>query len=165
MSLPTSKESALLYLLTDFLETKSLPYHDPLLGGNITWDYYNDIHSPEYNPQGAFWFDRISQKMSADLERIEVTYDLELRLLVSDINESNLRYKLLDWRHLLITDFMKDIRINGISGTYNNITINKYLLGVNLLESRVAPYVNQDNGGTGIILLKYRWSSPEFSSD
>ena len=156
MPLPTSIETALLTLLKDFLESECLPYHDDTLADSITWDYYKDIHSPAMNPKGAVWISRVIPSPTADLERLDLIYSFEFRLLVSNSSDLELRKSLFDWQSLLF-QMIKKIQNNGISGAVNGIQIRKFLLGFQLIESKVSPYINQDNGGSGVILLRYRW--------
>jgi len=156
MTLPTSIETALITLLSEFLETKCSVYKESDLVDDISWQYYKDIHSPKMNPQGAVWITRVIPTPIVDLERLDLTFYLEFRLLVSSSSDIELRKQLFDWQSLLLS-FLTEIQENGITGTVNELTINKYLIGFELTESRVTPYINQDSGGTGFVLLRYRW--------
>lgn len=157
MVAPTSRVSAIASLLQTHLETACTPYADGTKDGTIDWNYFSDIHSPELNPKGCFLFDPLTQQNNADISRVDASYQITVRFLVSESSSSPLLEQAYNWLQLLTETIFAAIRKDGISGEYDGLTIKKALIGLVLTGSVVTPSINQDGGGTAAIQLIYTW--------
>ncbi len=157
MTVPKSVKGAILEGLKDVLETACSPYKDTAKNGDILWNHYTDIHSPDQNPLGAIWIGRVSSVNSTVLTRVDETLEISLRLLVSESNDEVLRFSLLDWQELLTKTIFQNIKANGISGLYRDINLKRVLVGWSLTTNEIIPYINQDSGGTGGLNFVYSW--------
>jgi len=149
--------------LSSYLETKSIPYKDNTKQGDIVWDYASDIHSPNQNPKGKIIIQRVLGERSANAYK---TYELALRLLISDSNESKLECLLYDWQDLIINKFMFDLSENGITATVTNpfgatLKVTNLFLKIKLIQSSVINQINQSKSGTGAVISVYQFTDFE----
>ena len=149
--------------LSSYLETKSIPYKDTLKQGDIDWNYANDIHSPNQNPKGKIIIQRVLGERSVNAYK---TYELALRLLVSDSDESKLECLLYDWQDLIINKFMFELSETGLSGLIANpfgatLTVNNLFLKIKLIQSSVVTQINQSKSGTGAVISVYQFTDFE----
>ena len=149
--------------LSSYLETKSIPYKDSLKQGDIDWNYPNDIHSPNQNPKGKIIIQRVLGERSVNAYK---TYELALRLLISDSNESKLECLLYDWQDLIINKFMFELSETGLSGLIANpfgatLTVNNLFLKIKLIQSSVVTQINQSKSGTGAVISVYQFTDFE----
>lgn len=149
--------------LSSYLETKSIPYKDTLKQGEIDWNYPNDIHSPNQNPKGKIIIQRLLGERSANAYK---TYELALRLLVSDSDESKLECLLYDWQDLIVNDFMFTLSETGITGLIANpfgatLNVNNLFLKIKLVQSSVVSQINQSKSGTGAVICVYQFTDFE----
>lgn len=149
--------------LSSYLETKSIPFKDNLKQGEIDWNYPNDIHSPNQNPKGKIIIQRLLGERSANAYK---TYELALRLLVSDSDESKLECLLYDWQDLIVNDFMFTLSETGITGLIANpfgatLNVNNLFLKIKLVQSSVVSQINQSKSGTGAVISVYQFTDFE----
>ena len=160
MYLPSSRASLIHSALVSFLNTESLPYKDSSKQGEIDWNYLIDAHTPQLNPKGLVAVDRVinSTALRSNYEAIRRNYDIQMRLIVSDVNATNLLINLQNWEELVVNSFLNKLKREGVIGTItllNNSTYeaNGILAGINWEKSEILPKFTQDGGGTGTIVF------------
>ena len=144
MADPTSRQGELIPKLAEFLTQESIAYYP-----NINWLYYSNDHDPSMPPMGSIYIPKIKPSFQKNYEWLELDYQIYIRLLISNINESALIESLENWCGHLLTTTLRKLRKEGHDG---------YFLGINVNEANITPNINQDRGGTGQIMISCLWS-------
>lgn len=164
MTIPTSRAGFFAPALISYLETQSLPYVDNTKTDDIEWDYNSDVHSPNYNPKGKVFVPKILAER--DRSTAYKTYEIGLRLLISDTDENKLECQLLDWQDLIVNNFMFNLSMYGFTGSAINAygasqSFNNLFLKIRLIQSSISLNINQSKGGTGAVISQWQWTDFE----
>lgn len=160
MVLPKSRAFLIHSALVSFLNSESLPYKDTAKQGEIDWNYLIDAHTPQLNPKGLIAVDRVANrtKLDANYEAMRRSYEIQLRLIVSETSANQLLINLQNWEELVVTDFLIKLKREGVNGTITLLdgssqSFTGILAGITWHKSDIQPKFTPDGGGTGTIIF------------
>lgn len=143
---PNSKEKQLRHKLAEYLSNNT----------DISdWKYFSDEHSSQVEPVGNIYIANTKPISQFNYDYLAKNFTFQIRILVSKTDTIDLIDELYDWQAYLTNEIMRSLSKTGYEG---------YFQGINWVSAQIFPQINQDNGGTGALLLIYTWDDDATTS-